>query len=52
MVVKLDKIALPCSLPPLPLFTPGLLSRQTPDKTKPFCRRVKKHADCCILQFM
>ena len=42
MVVKLDKIALPCSLPPLPLFHPGLLFRWTPEKSGPFCRRVKK----------
>ena len=32
MVLKHDQIASQCSLPPLPLFPPGLLSRRTPEK--------------------
>ena len=32
MVLKHDQIASQCSLPPLPLFPPSLLSRRTPEK--------------------
>ena len=32
MVLKHNQIALQCSLPSSPLFPPGLLSRQTPEK--------------------
>ena len=32
MVLKHDQIASQCSLPPLPLFPPDLLSRRTPEK--------------------
>ena len=53
MILKHDKIALSCSLPPLPLFPPDLLSRRTPEKLGPFCRRVKKpsykkEAEICV----
>ena len=34
MVLKHDKIALPCSLPPLPLFPSRFLSRWTSEKSK------------------
>ena len=42
MVLKHDQIALQCSLPPLPLFPPGLLSRQTPEKNATLMQTMEK----------